>query len=330
MALPVILLIGILFLLNSVHFSQEIDPFYFRLFQEGEKSFLAGSYKEAAKELEIAIFGLNREKELKVKTYAYLSLGYYHLKNREKSQEYLRKASDLLGEEGFEGIDINESVQSDLEKLLVAFRKKPAEVAEEFKRALEEQKETVKESKKAIEEPESKIKESKKPIKKPDKKAEEQKPVYETQLKKTTEIKSLPEETPKELPKQVDERMKDKPHNISMYYELYEHYMKTNNLRFAKRVLKTLVKQNPSEVYAYFLIAKVEFYQKEYKDALQNYNKVLSSFNETQVDKELVVKSMIYASVCLYNLDKKEHIATFIKDIKEFTTEEQLMQFLKE
>ena len=45
---------------------QETDAFYKNLFKKGEKSFLAKKYKDAVKEFEIAVFGLYKEKELRV------------------------------------------------------------------------------------------------------------------------------------------------------------------------------------------------------------------------------------------------------------------------
>ena len=53
-----LILVGLIFLGNSDLKCQETDAFYKNLFEKGEKSFLAKNYKEAVKELEIAVFGL--------------------------------------------------------------------------------------------------------------------------------------------------------------------------------------------------------------------------------------------------------------------------------
>ena len=106
---------------------QETDVFYKNLFKKGEKSFLAKKYKEAAKEFEIAVFGLYKEKELRGKAYVYLSLSHYYLKDIKKSEKYLREAFELLGDEGIKNIELDKSARSDLEKLIEYFKLRDAE-----------------------------------------------------------------------------------------------------------------------------------------------------------------------------------------------------------
>ena len=98
--LCIILLVGVMLLGNSGLKCQETDAFYKNLFEKGEKSFLAKNYKEAVKELEIAVFGLYKEKELRGKAYVYLSLSHYYLKDIKKCEKYIKEAFDLLGDEG--------------------------------------------------------------------------------------------------------------------------------------------------------------------------------------------------------------------------------------
>ena len=69
------LLLGVILFGYSDLTCQETDAFYKNLFKKGEKSFLAKKYKEAAKEFEIAVFGLYKEKELRGKlTFILVSL----------------------------------------------------------------------------------------------------------------------------------------------------------------------------------------------------------------------------------------------------------------
>jgi len=112
------------FLLSSSLFSQEIDPFYQKLLIRGEKSFLAQNYKEAAKELEIAAFGLHMDKKLKAKALLYLSMCYYYLKDTENCENYLRQVSEQVGREEIENLEkeIDESVRFDFQKLLNHFK----------------------------------------------------------------------------------------------------------------------------------------------------------------------------------------------------------------
>jgi hypothetical protein len=101
---------------------QETDAFYKNLFKRGEKSFLAKNYKEAVKELEIAVFGLYKEKELRGKAYVYLSLSHYYLKDIKKCEKYIRDAFELLGDEEIKKIELEKPARADLEKIIEYFR----------------------------------------------------------------------------------------------------------------------------------------------------------------------------------------------------------------
>jgi tetratricopeptide (TPR) repeat protein len=124
--LSVLLLVGVILIGYSDFAGQETDPFYKDLFKKGEKSFQTKNYKEAVKELEIAVFGLYKEKELRGKAYVYLSLSHYYLKDREKCEKYLREAFELLGDEGLKSLELDKSTRSDLEKLTEYFKLREA------------------------------------------------------------------------------------------------------------------------------------------------------------------------------------------------------------
>ena len=121
------LLVGVILIGYSDLTCQETDAFYKNLFKKGEKSFLAKKYKESVKELEIAVFGLYKEKELRGKAYVYISLSHYYLKDIKKSEKYLREAFELLGDEGIKNLELDKSARSDLEKLIKYFKLRDAE-----------------------------------------------------------------------------------------------------------------------------------------------------------------------------------------------------------
>lgn len=100
---------------------EQIDPFYRALLEKAQKSFLAKDYEEAARQFEIACFGLTANKMLMAKACVYLGLAKYHLKNITESEQYLREAAELVGEEGFTSLEIDETAMLDLEKLLTFF-----------------------------------------------------------------------------------------------------------------------------------------------------------------------------------------------------------------
>ena len=93
------------------------DPFYLSLLEKAQKSFLARNYEEAAREFDIAAFGLAGNKTLQAKAYVYLSLCQYYLKDMQASERSLRQAAALMGEGGFSALEIYESAWPDLDKL---------------------------------------------------------------------------------------------------------------------------------------------------------------------------------------------------------------------
>lgn len=101
--------------------AQQSDPFYKNLLERAQKSFLARSYEEAARDFEVAAFGLTGDKNLKAKAYIYLSLCKYYLKDIKSSERSLREAAALMGEEGFAKLEIYESAWPDLDKLMTFY-----------------------------------------------------------------------------------------------------------------------------------------------------------------------------------------------------------------
>lgn len=112
---------------TSAFLAQQIDPFYRQLLEKAQKSFLAKNYEEAARDFEIASFGLTGDKTLRAKAYVYLSLSRYYLKDIKSSEKYMREAADLMGEKELATLEIYESALPDLEKLLTFFNIRPAQ-----------------------------------------------------------------------------------------------------------------------------------------------------------------------------------------------------------
>jgi len=112
-----IVILGILFCGGIILYGQEADPFYLNHLNKGEKSFHEKDYKDAIKELEIAVFGHLGKTELKAKAYIYLSLSHYYLGNSEKSEKYLKEVEKLMAEEEFTSLGIARSVLSEFQKI---------------------------------------------------------------------------------------------------------------------------------------------------------------------------------------------------------------------
>jgi len=120
-SLGMILLLG--GILPSRVGAQEIDPFYLQRLIGGEQAFLDSNYQTAIKELEIALFGIQGEEQLKAKAYVYLGMSHYHLNNKGKAETYLRDVKKLIGLEGMRAALVaDESVRSYLNRVLGEFK----------------------------------------------------------------------------------------------------------------------------------------------------------------------------------------------------------------
>jgi TonB family protein len=118
---PALLLACALFCLPTLLTSQQTDPFYSNLLEKAQKSFLAKDYAAAARDFEIAAFGLAENKILRAKAYVYLGLSRYYLKDIKASEQSIREAAAIMGQEGFAKLEIYESAWPDLEKLMSFF-----------------------------------------------------------------------------------------------------------------------------------------------------------------------------------------------------------------
>lgn len=118
--------LGLLTALSCLY-SQNIDPFYSRLYHQGEQYFLEKNYKEAMTTFEIAAFGLSKNTTILAKIYTYMSLCAYYQADREKSRHFLQEAAKLAGEEGLERLDILKEARTLLSDLLITFNFKEPE-----------------------------------------------------------------------------------------------------------------------------------------------------------------------------------------------------------
>ena len=300
MKLVFISFVGIAFFLSNISWGYPTDPLYEKLLREGEKSYLARNYGEAVKVLEIAAFGLHRENKLLSKAYAYLSLCYYHLKNNVKSKDYFGKVLTIVKGEGFGGLEIHQSALDDLKDLIEYFKIGEPKEKEELPTA----------SKTQFTPPESTPREKKSADKNP------------LQISENTIEKSNI--------KELEKTIKAQPHNIPLYYQLYNLYRKERDVRAATQLLEFLVMNNPHEVNAWYLLAKIKFAQKKYNNALEDFNRIIKPANDLQVDNLLLLKSLMYVVVCFYYLDQMRHIESFVSLVEESISPDQCMQMLKE
>lgn len=95
---PVTALLALLAVGTGLAAAQAIDPFYLRLFEDGEAAFVAGDHAKAIKDLEVAVFGLSADRARSARACVYLALSHSSLKNPEKSMLFMRRAVGLIGD----------------------------------------------------------------------------------------------------------------------------------------------------------------------------------------------------------------------------------------
>jgi len=105
----------------SARQTQQIDPFYKTLIARAEKAFLIKNYAEAARDFEIAAFGLSQDTILQAKAYFYIGLSRFYLRDVRKSETFLRQGADLLGDRSLAILGFPESALPDLQKLLAFY-----------------------------------------------------------------------------------------------------------------------------------------------------------------------------------------------------------------
>lgn len=277
-------LAGLILLGNLNLKGQQVDPFYLNLLDKGEESFLAGNYKDAVKELEIAAFGLPGEEKLRAKAYVYLSLSYYYLKETDRSERYLKDAADLIDEQEFHRLEIAESVRAELENLLNYFRLRKA------------QKETPEISGERFEKAESEI----------------TKPGEKERAKKIENSLAI----------ELEKNIKAQPRNIDLYYELYNIYSDNNNFGAAKKTLKNLVKNNPGEINGYYLLAKIEFRERNYKEAEKILEKILDLSKRVQIEERISTETRAYLILSSYLRGKRKKAQEMVSAwMDDFSTE---------
>ena len=138
-ALSAILVLG-----TGIAAAQAIDPFYVRLFEDGEAAFVAGDHVKAVKDLELAVFGLSADRIRSARSCVYLALSHSSMKNAEKSLEFLRRAVGLIGKDEPASIGLAGGALNAYERLLENLPAAPeAQVEEAAPPAWEKSRETA-------------------------------------------------------------------------------------------------------------------------------------------------------------------------------------------
>lgn len=122
---------AVLVLVTGLDAFQGIDPFYLRLFEDGEASFVAGDHARVVKDLEVALFGLSADRIRSARACVYLALSHSSLKNTEKSRQFLRRAVGLIGKDDPGSIGLARGASNAYERLLESLAAGPEDQVKE-------------------------------------------------------------------------------------------------------------------------------------------------------------------------------------------------------
>lgn len=281
---------------------QEAHAFYLNLFKKGQSAFLLKDYKEALKNFEVALFGLHGQKRLMGQGYAYMSLCAFHLEQREKSEELLKKSAQWL--EADEARDFWTNLPADerdrFDKMVKDFGVSlnlgvPAAQAQNTSPPVQDKREKV---------PVEKPKEIEKPVEKPDVAKTQQKAVTETPVTERP-LRYSPPPAIQDPAADLENKIAEAPQNSSLYYQLYDLYIQRQNLQAAEQVLRRLILQSPVEVNAYMTLGQLLYRQRRFAEAGENFEGILRIAGDVPVEAEAIKVARAYRLLCLHAQEER-------------------------
>jgi len=262
-----LLLFFALFPLSILLSAQKIDPFYLKLLKDGENSYLTHNYKDAAKELEVAVFGLYQHKSLAGKAYIYLGLCYSHLNDQKRSEQCLKNALGLLGKDEFPSLEIHASARTELERLVKSFKLESSLWP------------TVPENASKKEIPKTQALKT---------------PVGQTQQKKA-EVK-----IDKKSIQELEKIIQDDPRRVELYYAIAQFYEQNDNFKAAKNTLQLLVENNPAEVRGHLELGKIAYQERNYKEAEKKFETFLQFAQSLPTEEKILAEAKLYLILSSY------------------------------
>jgi len=224
--------------------TQETDPFYRKWLETGEASYFARSYDQAVEYLEIAVFGLSRDKNLQARAYVFLALCRSALGLKEKATENLTAAATFIGWDGLRAMDLPGEAKSRLDNLLVGTPRGPEDLPQT-------------------------------PPSESDKSGETPAPPQLNPLPSADQATTAPAAgTPSA--QGLRQAMEANPRDPYPYYELSRLYQQAGEYDSAREPLEKLLDQNPAEIRARLEIGRIEYLADNPKAAVKSLEKFLS------------------------------------------------------
>ena len=117
--------------------------------------------------------------------------------------------------------------------------------------------------------------------------------------------------------KQLEQRIKDNPKNISQYYELYSEYRLINNFKEAKKTIEKLLKNNPEEPFGYYMLGLILYQERKFKDAASKLNLFFQQSANLQIGQETLADARACQILSLYYYGNRKDATGLINISKE-------------
>ncbi len=277
---------------------QESDPFYHKWLESGEISYFARNYARAVEYLEIAVFGLARQKDPLARGYVYLALSRMALGQSEPAAAALAAAANIVGWDGLRTMDLRFEARKELDKLLAKSSPAPPAAA--------------------------------KPSTENKKTEEASPPVEILPLPDTNRTEEPPPENPPETPpatlpephletgapsiRDLRRIIETDPRNSGPYFDLAFVYRQIRDYRNARETLEKLLDQNPAEIRAYLEIGRVEYLSGNTKSAVKALEKFLSLTANVPVEERFRDEGRALLLLCAAAKGDQKKVARLLRE----------------
>jgi len=99
---------------------------------------------------------------------------------------------------------------------------------------------------------------------------------------------------------QLEQRVRDNPRDPSFYYELYNIYRRNYNYSGAKKTIEDLVKNNPHEMYGYYLLGIILYQEVKFKEALDRFENFFKLTGSAIVKEDILTEVFAYQILSNY------------------------------
>ncbi len=360
--------------------TRQVDPFYLKMLDAGERSVKAGAFTDAARDLEIAVFGLGRSPRLTGKAYLLLAVCRDALLDKDKSRSDLRTAAGLLEPEGVNGLDLDERTLAVVRNLVDAYKipltlppppasppapkkavpekeKLPEKAAAPEKPKVEEAKPAAKNEAKTTPPPSApKVAKTVPEAKKPSEKRDEKPKNAETRPGSKPEVKKAPTKTEAPPPKkekappakspdriegpkpvfrapgeslpdvrELENKLAADPANAALVYEIVPRYYERRDFKAARRALEGLRAKRPLDLRGRLLLAKTDFFLKDYAGSLEEWRAISSPGSKARPGLEDSRTISLFTAFCLAYLDQIRSAASILEPLRAGMTPDQFI-----